>query len=38
MEFPELKKRYWGSHFWAIGFGCWSTENITDEIVNGYLE
>ena len=24
-EFPELKKRYWGRHFWAIGFGCWST-------------
>ncbi len=21
-EFPELKKRYWGRHFWAIGFGC----------------
>ena len=22
-EFPELKKRYWGRHFWGIGFGCW---------------
>ncbi len=38
MEFPELKKRYWGRHFWAIGFGCWSTGNITDEMVNQYLE
>src|SRR5690606_21236743 len=38
MEFPELKKRYWGRHFWAIGFGCWSTGNITDEMVNKYLE
>ncbi|MBZ0200395.1 MAG: IS200/IS605 family transposase [Ignavibacteriaceae bacterium] len=37
-EFPELKKRYWGQHFWAIGYGCWSTGNITDEIVNEYLE
>ena len=37
-EFPELKKRYWGQHFWAIGFGCWSTGNITDEMVNEYLE
>ena len=37
-EFPELKKRYWGRHFWAIGFGCWSTGNITDEMVNEYLE
>ena len=38
MEFPELKKRYLGRHFWAIGFGCWSTGNITDEMVNEYLE
>ena len=37
-EFPELKKRYWGRHFWAIGFGCWSTGNITDDMVNEYLE
>jgi putative transposase len=21
-EFTELKKRYWGRHFWAIGYGC----------------
>ncbi len=37
-EFPELRKQYWGQHFWAIGFGCWSTGNITDEMVNEYLE
>ena len=37
-EFPELRKRYWGQHFWAIGFGCWSTGNITDKMVNDYLE
>ncbi len=37
-EFPELNKKYWGRHFWAIGFGCWSTGNITDEMVNDYLE
>ncbi|WP_121068816.1 IS200/IS605 family transposase [Maribacter vaceletii] len=37
-EFPELNKRYWGRHFWAIGFGCWSTGNITDKMVNEYLE
>ena len=37
-EFPELNKQYWGRHFWAIGFGCWSTGNITDEMVNDYLE
>lgn len=37
-EFPELKKRYWGRHFWAIGYGGWSTGNITDEMVQEYLE
>ena len=37
-EFPTLNKRYWGRHFWAIGFGCWSSGNITDEMVNEYLE
>ncbi len=37
-EFAQLSKRYWGRHFWAIGFGCWSSGNITDEMVNNYLE
>ena len=37
-EFPDLRKKYWGRHFWVIGFGCWSTGNITDEMVNEYLE
>lgn len=37
-EFPDLRKRYWGQHFWAIGFGCWSSGNITNEMVNEYLE
>jgi putative transposase len=37
-EFAELEKRYWGRHFCAIGYGCWSTGNITDEMGNQYLE
>lgn len=37
-EFPEIGKRYWGRHFWAIGYGIWSTGNITDEMVKEYLE
>jgi len=37
-EFPSLEKRYWGRHFWASGYGAWSTGNITDEMVNAYLE
>jgi len=37
-EFPRLKQRYWGKHFWATGYGVWSTGNITDEMVQQYLE
>ena len=37
-EYPELGKRYWGRHFWAIGYGVWSIGNITDEMVQEYLE
>ncbi len=37
-DFPVLKKHYWGRHFWAIGYGAWSTGNITDEMVQEYLE
>ena len=37
-EYPLLKKRYWGRHFWATGYGAWSTGNITDEMVQDYLE
>ena len=37
-EYPSLKKRYWGGHFWGIGYGAWSTGNITDAIVDDYLE
>jgi len=37
-EFPDLGKRYWGRHFWAVGYGVWSTGNITDQMVQEYLE
>ena len=37
-EFPELGKKYWGQHFWAVGYGVWSIGNITDEMVQEYLE
>jgi putative transposase len=37
-EYPELEKRYWGKHFWAIGYGAWSTGNLTEELVAQYLE
>jgi len=37
-EFGELKKRYWGGHFWGIGYGAWSSGNITDEMIQQYLD
>ena len=37
-EFPQLRKQYWSRHFWAIGYGAWSTGNITEEVVKKYLE
>lgn len=37
-EFPKLKKRYCGRHIWTPGYEAWSTCNITDEMVQEYLE
>jgi len=37
-EFPELKRSYWGQHFWGVGYGAWSTGNITDVMVQEYLD
>ena len=37
-EFPELKKRYWGRHFWARGYFCTTSGNITDDVIMSYLE
>jgi putative transposase len=36
-EYSELRKRYWGGHLWGIGYGAWSTGNITDEMIQEYL-
>ena len=37
MEFPHMKKHYWGQHMWARGYFCCSTGNVTDEIVAEYI-
>lgn len=37
-SFPDLKKIYWGSHFWARGYLAVSVGVITDEVVKAYLE
>ena len=38
IEFKELSKQYWGKHFWAIGYGVWSTGNVSQDMVDEYLE
>ncbi|MBL4870597.1 MAG: IS200/IS605 family transposase [Robiginitomaculum sp.] len=38
MEFPELKKRYWGRHFWGRGYFSTTSGQITDDIILQYLE
>jgi len=37
MEFPELKKRYWGQHLWARGYFAVSVGNVTKDMVAEYL-
>ncbi len=37
-EFPELKKRYWGRHFWGRGYFSTTCGAITDDVVRQYLE
>ena len=38
MEFPELRKRYWGRRFWARGYFSTTSGNGTDDIIMQYLE
>ena len=37
-EFPELRKRYWGRRFWARGYFCTTSGNITNTMIEQYLE
>ena len=37
-EFPVLKKRYWGQHFWARGYFCSTVGQVTEEMIITYLE
>ncbi len=36
-EFPVLRKRYWGRRFWARGYFCTTSGNITDDVILQYL-
>ena len=37
-EFPELRKRYWGRHIWAVGYFVRTTGNVTDEMIKQYIK
>jgi putative transposase len=37
-EFPQLGKRYWGKHFWGIGYAAFSSGHVTDEMIQEYLK
>mgnify|MGYP000359692751 CR=1 FL=1 len=36
-EFPSLKKRYWGNHFWARGY-CVDTVGLDAEKIRKYVK
>jgi putative transposase len=36
-EFPHMKKRYWGRHFWARGYFCVTSGEMTEEMIKEYL-
>ena len=37
-SFPDLQKRYWGRHFWARGYFCATSGELTEEMIKNYLE
>lgn len=36
-EFPSLRKTYWGRHFWARGYFSSTSGNVTDDMINEYI-
>ena len=37
-EFPHLRRKFWGKHFWARGYLAVSSGTITDEMIREYIE
>lgn len=37
-EFPQLGKKYWGQHFWAIGYAAFSAGDVTDDMIREYIK
>ena len=38
VEFPRLRKRYWGQHLWGRGYWVATSGNVTDEVWKKYIE
>lgn len=36
-ESAEIRKRYWGCHFWGRGYFSSTRGNVTDEDINAYI-
>ena len=37
-EFPHLRKKFWGRHFWARGYLAVSSGTITYEMIREYID
>lgn len=37
-EFPHIRKEYWGCHFWGRGYFSSTSGNVTDDIINNYID
>ena len=38
MEYPSLRKEFWGKHLWARGYFCVSVGNVSEEMMKNYIE
>ena len=37
MEFPIMKRHFWGQHFWQIGYFCGTVGNVNETTVRDYI-
>ena len=37
-EFPELRRKYWKKHLWAVGYFVRTTGNVTEQTIKNYID
>ena len=37
-EFPDLRMRYWGRRFWARGYFCTTSGDVTKDVILNYID